>query len=94
MSTQKINVLVPPLHPVPPGAAWIAAALFSLFGGDRAASWSERLDGARRRHAAERAARRDARSRYELIELARRYEGTQPSFAKDLMAAAGNDRRR
>ena len=34
MSVQKINVLVPPLRAVPPGAAWAANAIAWLFGTD------------------------------------------------------------
>jgi hypothetical protein len=54
------------------------------------AAWVERV---RDKLALARAARRHARDSSELIALARRYESTQPEFAKDLFAAARNDRR-
>ena len=34
MSVQKVNVLVPPLRPVPPGAAWAASVVGWVFGSD------------------------------------------------------------
>ena len=95
MSMQKVSVMVPPLRPVPPGAAWAAVAVSWLFGGDQRIrsglpSW---LEAGRAKLAGDRAARRDARSREDLLALARRYQATQPEFAKDLFAAASNDRR-
>ena len=94
MSVQKISVLVPPLRPVPPGAAWAANAVAWLFVNDPRqpsglAAW---LAAARERRLAARAVRRDARERQALIAVARRYEHSQPEFAKDLMAAALADR--
>ena len=95
MSVQKINVLVPPLRPVPPGAAWAAEAIAWVFGTDpRRPSLQHWLAAARVRRLADRAARRAARDRQDLIALARRYESSQPEFAKDLFAAANNDRGR
>ncbi len=94
MSVQKVNVLVPPLRDMSPGAAWLVTAASWLFvaveriGSRLAAS----LEASRARQAADRAARYDARSRMELMALARRYESTQPEFAKDLYAAARSDR--
>jgi hypothetical protein len=94
MSVQKINVLVPPLRGVPPGAAWAANAVAWLFGTDpRRASLQHWLAAARVRRLAERALRREARERQELIAMARRYASSQPEFAKDLVAAAMADRR-
>ena len=94
MSAQKLAVLVPPLRPVPPGAAWVADALAWLFvndpGSPGLAAW---LAAARERRRADRALRRDMQERMALLALARRYESTQPEFAKDLAAAARADRR-
>ncbi len=94
MSVQKVNILVPQPSVVPPDATWVVNALAWLFvGGARVASvlaaWRE---SARAKQEIERTARHDARSRAEVIALARRYESTQPEFAKDLYAAAGSDR--
>ena len=93
MSVQKVNVLVPPLRTVP-AAAWIGGVVSGLFGGDDRirTGFSAWLEAVRARHAIERAARHDARSRMDLMALARRYESTQPEFAKDLYAAARSDR--
>ena len=95
MSVQKINVLVPPLRAVPPGppgrrrrSAGCSAPIRASAGG--LARW---LAAARERRLAERSLRREARERQELIAVARRYESSQPEFAKDLMAAALADRR-
>jgi hypothetical protein len=94
MSMQKVSVMVPPLRQVPPGAVWLANGVSWLFGGDARvrtglSAWSEAV---RARVAVDRAARRDARNRAELVALATRYQATQPEFAKDLFAAANNDR--
>lgn len=95
MSVQKVSVLVPPLRAVPPGADWAANAIAWLFSNDPRqpsglAAW---LAAGRARRRDARAARRDARDRMALLDLARRYESSQPEFAKDLFAAAGVDRR-
>ena len=91
---QNATFLVPPLRPEPPGALWLANAVAWLFGRGRGSSglaaW---FAAARARAAVVRSARREAHTREVLMALARRYESSQPSFAKDLMAAAGNDRR-
>jgi hypothetical protein len=93
MSVQKVNVLVPPLRAAPPGAAWAANAVAWLFVNDpgRAglATW---LAAARERRRAARAVRRDLEERMALLALAKRYEQSQPEFAKDLAAAARTDR--
>jgi hypothetical protein len=96
MSMQKVSVMVPPLRPIPRGAVWAGNAVSWLFGGDaRVRSglpvW---LEAVRAKLAVDRAARREARSRAELIALACRYQATQPEFAKDLFAAANNERDR
>ena len=93
---QKVSVMVPPLRPVPPGALWIGQAVSSLVGGEAAVRSGLRLwlDAVRARRAVDRAARREARNRAQLIALACRYQATQPEFAKDLFAAASNDRDR
>ena len=78
MSVQKVLVLDASMHRQTQGAGWLASAA-SLF------------DAIRNRGAASRAARREARSRAEVMSLARRYASTQPEFAKDLYAAAGCD---
>jgi hypothetical protein len=96
MSMQKVSVMVPPLHPVPRGALWVGQAISWLVGGDaRVGSavpiWFEAV---RAKAAVARRARREARSRADLIALACRYQRTQPEFAKDLFAAANNDRDR
>jgi len=94
MSVQKVSVLVPPLRAVPPGAAWAANAVAWLFVSDPRqpsglAAW---FAAARERYLAARAVRRGAGERQALIAVARRYEHSQPEFAKDLMAAALADR--
>ena len=94
MSMQKISVMVPPLRAVPLGALWLGNAVSWPFGSDQGIrsgipAW---LEAARAKLAIDRAARRDARSREELIALARRYQASQPEFAKELFAAASNDR--
>ena len=85
MFVQKVSVLVPPLGPVPPGAAWIAngvAWCVAVCVVARAGlhSWM--------------AVRREAGARSALLVMARRYEASQPEFAKDLFAAACNERKR
>ena len=93
MPVQKIHVLVPPLRGVPPGAAWAAQAVAWVFGTDpRRPSLQHWLAAARVRRLADRADRRAARDRQDVIALARRYESSQPEFAKDLYAAALADR--
>ena len=94
MSMQKVSVMVPPLRQVPPGAAWLANGVSWLFGGDARVrtglpAWFEAV---RAKVAVDHAARREAKSRAELVALACRYQATQPEFAKDLFAAANNDR--
>ena len=96
MSVQKVSVMVPPLRAMPRGAVWAGDVVSWLFGGDaRVRSglpvW---LEAVRTKLAVDRAARRDARSRADLLAMAHRYEETQPEFAKDLFAAANNDRDR
>jgi hypothetical protein len=94
MPVQKIHVLVPPLRGVPPGAAWAAQAVAWVFGTDpRRPSLQHWLAAARVRRLADRADRRAARDRQDVIALARRYESSQPEFAKDLFAAACTDHR-
>jgi hypothetical protein len=95
MSVQKVSVLVPSLRAVPPGAAWAANAIAWLFGADphHPSGFSAWFAAARSRYQADRAARRDAGERMALMALARRYEATQPEFAKDLFAAALADRK-
>ena len=90
MSMQKVLVSVPLLRPVPRGAVWIGQAVSWLqeFHDEVQALISATAEAARQRSAKA----REARNRAELIEMARRYQGTQPEFAKDLFAAAGNDR--
>jgi hypothetical protein len=87
MSVQKINVLLPPAHRLAPGAAWIADSLVALIvaAGARFAAWRVRAE----RDAAE---RRIARDRVQLQALAAHYMQTQPSFAKDLLSAAMQQR--
>lgn len=85
MSVQKVSFLVPPLGPVPPGAALIANAV----------AWCVNLGVVARASLKSRlAARREAGARTALVALARRYESSQPEFAKDLFAAASSERRR
>jgi hypothetical protein len=97
MSMQKISVLVPPLRPVPRGALWVGQLAAWLVGGGDARVRSglpDWIEAVRARLAVDRSARREARSRADLIALACRYQATQPEFAKDLFAAACNDRDR
>ena len=95
MSMQKVPVMVPPLPAVPPGAIWAAQAAAWLFGGGGPRrtglpAWWQAIRGGL---AVDREARREAASRAALRRLAGRYESTQPEFAKDLFAAANNERR-
>ena len=95
MSVQNVKVLVPPLRTVPPGAAWIAAIVGWVFGSDPRHPSGLKLwrAAAKVRWRAHRAARRDAAARVAVIALARRFESSQPEFAKDLYAAARVDLR-
>jgi hypothetical protein len=93
---QIVTVMVPPLRAEPRGAVWIGNAISWLCDDQgrfrpRLPAW---LAAARAKLALERTARRDAHNREDLYALARRYESTQPEFAKDLFAAASNDRAR
>lgn len=85
MSVQNVHVLVPPLRPVPQGAAVIASGVAWCFAAGVVA---------RAALASLLAARREAGARTALLAMARRYESSQPGFAKDLYAAAADDRRR
>ena len=78
MSVQKVLALDAPLHRHAHGAGWMA---------DLASSLGALVS----RNTEERAVRRAARSRADVMSLARRYASTQPEFAKDLYAAAGCD---
>jgi hypothetical protein len=90
MSMQKVLVSIPSLRPAPRGAVWIGQAVSWLreFHEEVQALISATAEAARQRAAED----REARSRADLIEMARRYQGTQPEFAKDLFAAASNRR--
>jgi hypothetical protein len=96
MSMQKVSVLVPPLRQVPRGALWVADLVSWLLGfnAEVRSVLFVTAEAARARIAADRAVRREARDRAELIALATRYQASQPEFAKDLFAAANNDRAR
>ena len=97
MSVQKVSVLVPPLRPVPPGAAWAANAVAWLFVNDPRQSGG--LAGLVRRgpRAPPRRPRRPARCP-RAAGADRRWPGatsdSQPEFAKDLIAAAWPTARR
>jgi len=95
MSVQKVNVLVPPLRSVPRIAAWLGESALWLLGGQghAAAGLGAWVNEIREKVAREHGQRRDARARGDLMAMARRYESSQPEFAKDLFAAAANDRR-
>jgi hypothetical protein len=94
MSMQKVSVMVPPLRPVAPGAAWVADAVSWLFPEIRGRSrLRARWQAVRTRLATDRASRRDARARVDLLALARRYQSTQPEFAKELVFTATRDAR-
>jgi surfactin synthase thioesterase subunit len=90
MSMQKVLVSVPSLRPAPRGAVWVgqAASWLQEFHDEVRALIAATAEASRKRAAED----REARSRAELIEMARRYQGTQPEFAKDLFAAASNHR--
>jgi hypothetical protein len=94
MSMQKVSVMIPPLRPVPRGALWVGQLASWLVGGDAGVRFARPVwfEAARAKLAVDRGARREARSRAELVALACRYQATQPEFAKDLLAAANNDR--
>jgi len=97
MSMQKVSVMVPPLRPVPRGAHWVGQLAGWLVGAGDARVRSGLpvwFEAVRARFAIDRGARREARSRADLVALACRYQATQPEFAKDLLAAANNDRGR
>lgn len=95
MYVPKVSILVSPQRLAPPGALWLAHAAAGLFGSDRHAGYGlfAWVRSVRAKAAVERSARREARDRGELMALARRYQSTQPSFAKDLIAAASSERR-
>lgn len=94
MSMQEVSVMVPPLRPVPPGAAWAANAVWWLFRDVPARSGMRaRWQAVRTKFAVGRAIRRNARARVDLLALARRYQATQPEFAKELVFAATRDDR-
>jgi len=84
---------VPPLRPVPPGAAPAAAVVVALLEAiDRLRSaLAADFEAMRARRALLRAARREVRGRADLLAMARRYASSQPEFAKDLFAAANAD---
>ncbi|MGZ5185936.1 MAG: hypothetical protein ACXWCO_12595 [Caldimonas sp.] len=94
MSVQKINVLAAPLGSASPGASWSGDLAAWLFGADDAAGSRlvARIESIRARLAAGRRARQEANGRARVLALARRYEATQPEFAKDLYAAVASDR--
>ncbi len=95
MSMQKVSVM-PPLRAFPRGALWLRGAVEWLVGVEARmrGELTATLEAVRTKLAIERAARREARSRADLFELARRYQATQPEFAKDLFAAAATGRAR
>ena len=84
MSVQMVNVLVPPAVREPRGAVWIGYAVTAALAAVR---------GARKNLRSTLAARRAAGERRALLAMASRYRASQPEFAKDLYAAACNDRR-
>ena len=96
MSMQKVSVMVPPLRPVPRGALWVGQLAAWLVGGDArvGSGLLDWFEAVRAKLAVERDARLEARGLADLIALACRYQATQPEFAKDLFAAASNDRDR
>jgi hypothetical protein len=87
MSQQQVNLLVSPAHRLAPGTARMAEAIASL-----AAAAALQLAAWRDRRARNAELRRRARGRAELQALAARYMATQPSFAKELLYAAMNER--
>ena len=73
MSMQKVSVMVPPLRPVPPGAVWVGQLAAWLVGARDARVRSGLpvwFEAVRARLAVDRAARREARSRADLLALA------------------------
>jgi len=87
MSMQQINVLSPPARRLAPGTVWAADAIaaFVAMLAQQIAAWRQ---GLRRRAEW----RRRVRGEAELQALAARYMSTQPSFAKELLHAAMNER--
>ena len=97
MSMQKVSVMVPPLRAGSPGRGLGRPVGGVALRHRRArvrSSLQDWLEAVRASLAVDRAARREARGRAELIALASRYEASQPEFAKDLFAAANTDRGR
>ncbi len=94
MSMQKVRVVVPPSAIVPHGTirTTLADSLLAI-AAQLQSALSARLAAERQRRARERKARHEARARALLLSLARRYETSQPGFAKDLYAAARVDDR-
>ena len=84
MSVSK--VLVPPVRTAPFGAETLGHSAGAAFNAAR-----RLIEGMAAHRAAAAAKRREARDRAALIALARSYQGSQPSFAKDLYAAAMRD---
>ena len=99
MSVQKVNVLVPPLRPRSAAArsgsaqcvAWLVRRAMPASGSGLPALARGRSVA---KLAVDRAPAAKRASRADLIALACRYQATQPEFAKDLFAAACNDRGR
>lgn len=90
MSMQKVFVSVPQMASEPRGAQWVGDAVTWLQGFvDEVRAVVRTTSEASRQRAA---ANRQARERAALVAMALRYQGTQPEFAKDLFAAAGNRR--
>ncbi len=91
MPMQKVLVSVPVMRLEPRGALWAGqlASWLQGFVAEVRAAMLAAADAARARSAEARL----ARNRAEVVAMARRYASTQPEFAKDLFAAAGDHRR-
>lgn len=84
MSVSK--VLVPPVRTTTVGAETLGHAAGAAFNAAR-----RLVEGVAAHRGLAVARRKEARDRAALIALARTYQGSQPSFAKDLYAAATRD---
>lgn len=86
MSVSKIRIQIPPQRPPAPGAELLADAIASgaSWLHDAFLRWRERLR-------ARIARRQELRARLAVLAMARRYEHSQPSFAKELFIACSRD---
>ena len=97
MSMQKVSVMVPPVASGAPGAVWVGqlaagSSAPATPGSVRVCRSGSRPSAPSSPSTAPLAAKRAAAPTWSRSRC--RYQATQPEFAKDLLAAANNDRGR